>query len=91
MAIEVNDDTKAKIVAVGKALLGSCSSEDQVIQETFGDEELILTDLPMELLQMLDDITMRCDECGWWCETGFLNDDQVCDQCEPSEDDDEEE
>lgn len=85
--IEDTPENRAKVIQAGECLLGTCKSADTVIQEVFGDEDLTLTDLAMPLLEALDDLTMCCEACGWWCETGFLNDNQVCNDCEPEDDD----
>lgn len=80
-AVTVNEDSRAKINKVAETIEGTCRSLDDVVQEVFEDPELEFTDLPQELLEALDDMTMQCEGCGWWCETGDLDDDQVCGDC----------
>jgi hypothetical protein len=47
-----------------------------------------LADFDIELLRVLDDQVMECEGCQWWCEISDLNDEQVCSDCAPEEDDD---
>lgn len=75
-----NEQNLSLIRKVADELCGTCKSADDVIEEHFG-EGVTLTDLDMLLLHELDDITMQCEGCGWWCETGELDDDQVCEDC----------
>lgn len=82
MDLTYNEENRAKVQAIGEALLGTCESADTVAQRIFQDEGLSLTDLDITLLEELDDITMQCECCGWWCEPGELNDNQVCNDCE---------
>ena len=49
-------------------------SLDDVLQEVFG-EGVELTDISIDLLQILDDLTMQCETCGWWCEPHEFVDD----------------
>lgn len=89
MTIEVDIDSIAKIREVGGTLLGTCQDADPIVQQIFGDESLTLMDLPKELLEELDSITMLCDTCGWWCEACEMDgDDQVCEDCKKGEDED---
>jgi len=81
MSVKFSDANREKMKRVAEKLLGSCSSVDDVLQEVFGDEELTLTDFDAELLRELDDMTMECVVCNWWCELHELDDDQVCDDC----------
>ncbi len=52
-------------------------------------------DIPMDELEciMADMGLERCEDCGWWCETGELVDDEgetaPCVSCRPHKDDDE--
>lgn len=78
--IEFNDANKAKIVAVAEFLQGTSKSLEDGLESEFG-EGADVTDFDIELLRTLDDITMQCECCNWWCETSELDDDQVCDDC----------
>lgn len=60
-------ENRIKIQQVAEKLLGSSDSLDDAPQEVFG-EGVELTDVDLELLEILDDTTMQCDSCGWWCE-----------------------
>jgi hypothetical protein len=77
----MNPENLEKIRTVGEQMLGTCGSLDTVVQEVFADEILTFTELDVALLEELDDITQECADCGWWCETGELDDDQVCNDC----------
>lgn len=79
--IENNPENLARIRSVGENLLGSCGSLDNAIQGEFG-EDVEITDIATELLQELDDITMECEDCGWWCEASEFDDGgQTCVEC----------
>lgn len=78
--IENTEENQAKIEAVAESLLGTCNNLDDALETQFG-EGVSLTDVDMALLDKLDGTTMQCEECNWWCETGELNDDQVCSDC----------
>lgn len=75
-------ENQAKINEVAEELRGSCGDLDGTLQRVFGDDELDLTDIAMELLHELDDQVMQCDACGWWCETHELGEEQVCQDCQ---------
>lgn len=81
MNVPYNDETRAKIQEVGAKLLGSCEAADSIIEEVFG-EEISSSDLDIQLLQELDDITQECATCNWWVETHELDDEQTCEQCQ---------
>jgi hypothetical protein len=81
MPIPYTPENRAKILEVADTLLGTCKGLDDVLQEVFGDEDLTMYEVDTLLLQELDDSTMECAACGWWCETGELDDDQICDDC----------
>lgn len=83
--IEYTPEARKKICDVADDVLGTCQSLVDVIEKHFG-QDVTDMDLDIELLRELDDLAMECEVCGWWCETGFLNDQQVCDDCEPMED-----
>lgn len=83
------EENRAKIDTVGESLLGTASSLDDELQKEFG-EDAEITDFDTALLQRLDDHTMQCEACGWWCETGELDDNQECDDCTRDKEDDDE-
>lgn len=56
---------------IGEGLLGTCDNDPP---------EWFLND--PDLCAMLDDITMRCECCGWWVEPCELDDDQECEDCQ---------
>ena len=80
MTIPFNADNQAKIIKVAEAIMGTCKNLDDFIEDEFG-EGITAGDLDIELLRTLDDITMECQGCGWWCESGDLDDEQVCSDC----------
>jgi hypothetical protein len=69
-----------KIKAIGEDLLGTCGHLDNKIAEVFG-EGIDMMLLDQALLEAFDEITMECQLCGWWCETGDLDDDCICSDC----------
>lgn len=77
----LNTENVAKMVDVGETLLGTCGDVDDELSKAFGEEGLTLVDFSAELLRELDDTAMLCEACGWWCEPGELDDDQVCGDC----------
>ena len=84
--IPFNADNLIKITKVAEDIMGTCKNLDDFLEEEFG-EGISTTDIDIELLRALDDITMECQGCQWWCEVGELNDDQFCSDCAPDEDD----
>ena len=76
-----NDENKQKIIKVDEHLLGTCQSVEEGLATEFG-EEVDLMQFDTELLRELDDITLLCDSCGWWVETGFTDDEGNCDDCQ---------
>lgn len=80
MTIVVNPETIDKINLVAEKLIGTCDNLDSRIAEVFG-EGIGAEDMAIELLELLDDVTMECERCGWWCEAGEMNDDQHCCDC----------
>lgn len=83
------EENKTKMTAVSEALLGSCDDLEEVLQFHFGEGNNDITMFDQKLLLQLDDFTLKCEECGWWCETGEMNEDSQCEDCAPKEDDDE--
>jgi hypothetical protein len=83
--IEYNEDNLAKIREVAEDLRGTCTSLDDALQAVFG-EEVSVIDFDIALLRELDDITMECQGCNWWCETHELDENQFCDDCRDDED-----
>lgn len=75
------EENRAKIRVVAERIEGSCRGLDDVLQEVFGIEDLTMEQVDTELLRELDDMTMECQVCGWWCETGDMDEDQVCSDC----------
>jgi hypothetical protein len=73
---------------IAHSILGTCKSLNEVCEEHGITED----DLTLDQLYELDDITMECHVCGWWCDTSLFNDEhyQICDDCnEDKENDDE--
>lgn len=77
-------ENRNKMLLVASSLQGSSMSLEEGLSGQFGDgdEEPDVSDFAIELLALLDDQVMMCEDCNWWCETGELNDDQVCIDCE---------
>lgn len=73
---------RKKMTEVAERLQGTAGHDlDSVLQDVFRDDDLQMTDFHINLLHHLDDITMECTACGWWCESGELDDEQVCADC----------
>jgi len=59
-----------------EALMGTCMSLDDACDSiNFQKDELT-----MDELCNLDCHIFQC-ECGWWCDTGEMNDGSLCDDC----------
>lgn len=56
---------------IGEELLGTCDGDPP---EWFLNDE--------DLCALLDELTMRCETCGWWCEPCEMDDDQNCEDCQ---------
>lgn len=92
MTIPFNEENRLKMLLVAEDLQGTCQRLEDALTRQFGDDsgdDVDTTDIGIELLRVLDDQVMECEGCQWWCETSDLNDDQVCSDCAPGEDDDE--
>jgi len=72
--------TEERMHRVADDLLGTCRGLDDALQAEFGDD-VTLEEVPLDMLQLLDDCVMRCDGCGWWVETSEISDDNLCEQC----------
>lgn len=73
-------ENRERVRAAADDLQGTCQGVDDALQKAFGDEALGMTELDMPLLELLDDLVLLCDACGWWCEAGDV-DDGVCSDC----------
>jgi len=85
--IEVNEETRAAAVELAEELLGTCQSVsvDQ-LKEYFGENAPdSLIDLPIALLALIDEVTIECSGCGWWCEMHEINDQGLCNDCQEDE------
>lgn len=81
-----NDENKTKMLQVAQYLRGTPHSLEEGLETYFGEEGADSVVFDIKLLNELDDITMVCEGCGWWCETSELDENQLCDNCTPSED-----
>lgn len=69
----------------GEILVGTCDDIYTAIATVYG-QGVELVDLSIGDLYALDEVTMMCDACGWWCPAeDFHGDDQIC--CDCREDD----
>jgi hypothetical protein len=73
------------ITAIAEDLQGTCKNLDEVCEQ----HGTSFDSLTIDQLRELDDITMCCEQCGWWCEAcEFDNpDNQLCAECQPDDDD----
>lgn len=78
MSKQINSEGIRK---VAEALLGTCKSLDEQLQEEFEDESPTIEAMPVELLHELDGMVWRCSVCDWWVEPHEVDDDDVCDEC----------
>jgi Zn finger protein HypA/HybF involved in hydrogenase expression len=83
------EENRKKMIEVGDALVGTCSSLEDALSVVFGEENSDLIQFESALLIRLDDHTMQCDSCNWWCETGELDYDLICDDCREEDENDE--
>lgn len=70
--------TRDEILILAEQLDGTCSNLDRILSEEHGLE---LTDIPVELLQLLDDHVLLCSGCGWWKDAGCFDSEGFCDEC----------
>jgi hypothetical protein len=77
---------RAKVREVAERLVGTCKSANEILTDVFG-EEVDFAEFNTKLLQEFDEQCMECEQCGWWTETALLNEECICDECQPPEDD----
>lgn len=82
-----NEDNRKLADAVGDALLGSCADIDQVLADTFNDPDATIMDFEPSLLHRVEEITVQCECCGWWVESGTVNDNGECEDCADDQED----
>ncbi len=70
--------TSAIMVEIAEELNGTCGD----LNKSLEDRGIEFNDLSVELLSVLDNEVMDCQQCGWWHESHELNDDQICKDCE---------
>lgn len=71
--------TREDILRIADELRGQChKSLDSILEEEFGIDS---SEVPIELLQTLDDEAMECTSCGWWFDANEIDDDQICEDC----------
>ena len=71
------------IKEIGEELQGTCNNIDSVFEE----HGLDIESTPQALLRELDEITMECQTCGWWCEPFELANGNCYDCAEDKEED----
>lgn len=81
---EETPENVKRIFAVAERLLGTASSVDDALCAEFGDDDLTIEDFSRELLQHLDEEVEECRTCGFWAESGAMEDEE----CEDCRDDD---
>lgn len=75
---EYNEENAAKMLRVAEALQGTANSLDDELAEVFG-EGTTATDMAADLLVKLDEVVLECESCGWWCESGEVEDGECAD------------
>lgn len=71
--------THENIQKIANDLRNTALSLDDILVEDYGTE---FSEVPTELLDLLDEYVMQCVCCGWWEDSEKINDDQVCEECE---------
>lgn len=84
--IEDNQVNRDKMTAVAERLLGSASGIDDALQAEFGDDDMTVVDVPVELLLIVDDQVTECGACGYWAEAGAVDDNDTCEDCQDDDD-----
>lgn len=82
--IENTPANQTKIDEVAEYLQGTCKSLEEGLEHVFG-EGADVGNIDIQLLHRLDDQTMCCEGCNWWCETSELDEDQLCGDCRDDE------
>jgi hypothetical protein len=77
------DYTPGGMHRVAEDLIGTCKSLDQALEKEFGDEAQF-DDVPLQMLELLDDIVLCCRTCDWWVEASEVDDDGDCEDCQGS-------
>lgn len=73
-----------KIEELINSLIGTCKSISNFCEEIFGCDEM---DLPMKVLEEVDNAIFECEGCGWWYDRGEEgNQNGFCSHCCDSED-----
>jgi len=72
--------TRENMLAVADDLQGTCKSLDAVLSEDYGVD---LSDVPADMLAVLDEQVQLCETCGWWGEPCDFNEDGECTECSP--------
>lgn len=86
MSIPYTQENVVKMREVAEYLRGTCKSLEDGLQTEFG-EDADAMDFDIELLRELDDAVMNCESCNWWVETGEIDDDGNCTDCQVENDD----
>jgi hypothetical protein len=66
---------------IAEELQGTCGTLDAAL-EVHGID---IDSVPVKLLQEIDEITIECPDCGWWCESSEMNEEGVCKDCSEDE------
>ncbi len=74
----MTEATTEIMLEIAEELTGTCQDLNKVLEE----RGIEFNNISVELLTVLDNETMDCQLCGWWCESHELNDDQICKDCE---------
>ncbi|HZX80107.1 MAG TPA: hypothetical protein VFE72_04025 [Lysobacter sp.] len=79
--IEDTPENRVRIHEVADALRGTSRPLASALRAVFGDPTMDVEAVPTPLLLELDGLVMECEDCGWWCDTDELDDEQVCADC----------
>ncbi len=73
--------TDAQVHELAGDLIGTCDDIDECLPEGITFDKLTHVDF-----SLLDDEVMRCEVCGWWVESGLIDDEGKCDECAEPDD-----
>lgn len=70
---ELKERMEARAREVAEDLLGTCKNlDDHSIEEERNNSDFCAA---------LDEQVLKCETCGWWCETGEICKEGHCDDC----------
>lgn len=71
--------TREDMLKIAEQLDGTAGTLETILEDEYGLE---FHEVPLELLNLLDEHVMQCSLCGWWSDSSGFDDDQVCAECQ---------